>query len=47
VTEMWFPGAHADIGDGYRYDGLSDIILEFMTEEIKRRQLDLTVLEPN
>lgn len=47
VTEIWFPGAHADIGGGYRYDGLSDTTLEFMTEEIKRRQLGLTVLEPN
>jgi hypothetical protein len=28
VEEVWLAGAHADIGGGYRYDGLADISLK-------------------
>lgn len=41
VTEVWFAGAHSDIGGGFRYDGLSDVTLQFMLEELKRRALGL------
>ena len=41
VTEVWFPGAHSDIGGGYRLDGLSDLTLQFMLDEIQRRKLGL------
>ncbi|MEO5328553.1 MAG: DUF2235 domain-containing protein [Magnetococcus sp. THC-1_WYH] len=44
VTEIWFPGAHSDIGGGYYWDGLSDIALQFMIDEIGRRNLGLKVL---
>ncbi|MCR9247692.1 MAG: DUF2235 domain-containing protein [bacterium] len=44
VTEVWLPGAHSDIGGGYRQDGLSDIALQFMLDEIERRGLGLAVL---
>ena len=37
VTEIWFPGAHSDIGGGFWRDGLSDIALEFMIGQIRKR----------
>lgn len=37
VTEVWFPGAHSDVGGGFWRDGLSDIALRFMINEIKKR----------
>lgn len=41
VTEIWFAGAHSDIGGGYRYDGLANITLHFLIEEFTRRNLGL------
>ncbi len=29
VLELWFAGAHSDVGGGYFHDGLSDIALDF------------------
>lgn len=29
VHEIWFAGAHSDVGGGYFYDGLADITLKF------------------
>ncbi|WP_045855646.1 phospholipase effector Tle1 domain-containing protein [Teredinibacter purpureus] len=29
VTEIWFAGAHSDVGGGYNFDGLSDGTLRF------------------
>lgn len=46
VTELWFAGAHSDVGGGYRYDGLSDTALECMLHELKRRNLGLQILTP-
>ena len=46
VTEIWFPGVHADVGGGFRYDGLSDNTLQFMLDEITRRNLGLKVVPP-
>jgi hypothetical protein len=46
VTEIWFSGTHADIGGGRQVDGLSDITLQFMLNEIIRRDLGLQVLTP-
>ena len=36
VLEIWFAGAHSDIGGGYQKDGLSDVVLEFAMEQIKK-----------
>ena len=47
VTEVWFAGAHSDVGGGYRRDGLSDICLRFLLDEIDRRDLGLKKLAPN
>ena len=33
ITEIWFPGAHSDVGGGYWSDGLSDIALQYMIEQ--------------
>jgi len=44
VTEVWFAGSHSDIGGGYWYDGLSDICLQFMIDNITD---ELTVLAAN
>ena len=36
ILEVWFPGAHSDVGGGYWLDGLSDIALQFMIAECKK-----------
>ena len=46
VTEVWFSGAHSDVGGGNRRDGLSDIALEFMVSELGRRKLGLKITHP-
>ena len=46
VTEVWFPGAHSDVGGGFWYDGLSDTTLQFMLEHIKRKALGVTLHKP-
>ncbi len=33
ITEIWFPGAHSDVGGGFWCDGLSDIALGYMIEQ--------------
>ena len=46
VMEIWFSGAHSDVGGGNRRDGLSDITLEFMVSELGRRNLGLKIVHP-
>ncbi|WP_083494301.1 phospholipase effector Tle1 domain-containing protein [Colwellia sp. MT41] len=41
VKEVWFAGSHSDIGGGYWFDGLADICLQFMLDNIAKQ---LTVL---
>lgn len=36
VSEVWFAGAHSDVGGGYWIDGLSDLALEFMIGSCRR-----------
>jgi uncharacterized protein (DUF2235 family) len=33
VTQVWFPGVHADVGGGYKETGLSDATLKWMIGE--------------
>ena len=33
IKQVWFAGAHADVGGGYEDTGLSDIALQWMIEE--------------
>ena len=35
VEQVWFAGTHANIGGGYRDQGLSDITLQWMIEKAK------------
>jgi len=46
VTEVWFPGAHSDIGGGFALRGLSDITLRFIVDEMRKRDIGLTILDP-
>ncbi len=46
VTEIWFSGAHSNVGGGNRRDGLSDVTLEFMVSELGRRGLGLNIVHP-
>jgi glutathione S-transferase len=34
IRQVWFAGAHADVGGGYENHGLSDIALEWMVQEV-------------
>ena len=36
VKQVWFEGAHSDVGGGYAYSGLSDTALEWMVREAKQ-----------
>ena len=47
VTEVWFSGAHSDVGGSYRRDGLSDNALRFMLDELDRRKTGLVKLAPS
>lgn len=45
VTEIWFAGAHSDVGGGFWYDGLSDVALDFIINEFSQRQLGVHVID--
>ncbi|MEP5764362.1 MAG: DUF2235 domain-containing protein [Halieaceae bacterium] len=47
VTEVWFAGAHSDVGGGLRRDGLSDNALRYMLDELARRKTGLVTLAPS
>lgn len=34
LKQVWFPGAHSDVGGGYQESGLSDLVLFWMIEEM-------------
>lgn len=46
VTEVWFTGAHSDVGGGYQYDGLSDLVLQFMLDFIDEHDVGLKKRAP-
>ncbi|MDH5444440.1 MAG: DUF2235 domain-containing protein [Gammaproteobacteria bacterium] len=46
VTEVWFPGAHSDVGGGFAKRGLSDSALRFIVDEMQKREIGLTILSP-
>lgn len=39
VKQIWFPGAHSDVGGGYREIGLSDGSLDWMIQEAESHEL--------
>lgn len=48
ILEVWFPGAHGDIGGGFWYSGLADLALHFMVQEITKHCQDKVILlDPN
>ena len=47
VEQVWFPGAHADVGGGYKQDKLSMAPLEWMCGEASSKGLNLSGLSGN
>jgi uncharacterized protein (DUF2235 family) len=47
VRQMWFPGAHADVGGGYSDDKLAAAPLEWMFTEAAFKGLNLSGLQAN
>lgn len=41
VEQVWFTGAHCDVGGGYSRTGLSDLALQWMAERLKTAGLDI------
>lgn len=39
ITQVWFPGVHANVGGGYPDDGLAHVALHWMMEEAKQAGL--------
>jgi hypothetical protein len=39
LTQIWFPGVHANIGGGYPDDGLSNVTLRWMAEAARKKGL--------
>ncbi|GAA61329.1 hypothetical protein P20652_3206 [Pseudoalteromonas sp. BSi20652] len=44
ITELWFAGAHSDIGGGYYRDGLADICLRYALEWLIEQPLTISLL---
>ncbi len=44
VTEVWFAGAHSDVGGGYFHDGLSDTSLRFFLDWFEDLNLGIKLL---
>ena len=43
ILEVWFTGAHSDVGGGYYRDGLSDITFRFMLNWLEDLPIKLTL----
>lgn len=46
ITELWFAGAHSDVGGGYYRDGLSDISLTHLIEWIIYQVKEYNLIDP-
>lgn len=46
VSEVWFPGAHSDVGGGFAHRGLSDVALKYMVDEVHHQNSELMILSP-
>lgn len=44
VRQVWFAGAHADVGGGYERGGLSDVALEWMIGEVNALDAGLRLI---
>lgn len=47
IHELWFAGAHSDVGGGYYYDGLADISLRYMLNWIEDLDWQVNVIPPS
>lgn len=48
VVEVWFPGAHSDVGGGYNFDSLSDSSLRFFLDWFEdQKELNITFKSSN
>lgn len=46
VHELWFAGAHSDVGGGYYFDGLADTTLRYMLGWIGDLEWDVKLISP-
>jgi hypothetical protein len=46
IREIWFAGAHSDVGGGFYYDGLADISLRYMLNWIDELEWAIDVISP-
>lgn len=46
IHELWFAGAHSDIGGGYYYDGLADITFRYMLNWMDELDWQINILSP-
>ncbi|MBO1256896.1 DUF2235 domain-containing protein [Alteromonas sp. 5E99-2] len=46
IVELWFAGAHSDVGGGYYRDGLSDISLTYLIEWIAFQVKSHNLIDP-
>ena len=47
ILEVWFPGVHSDVGGGFWFDGLSDITLQFMLDQVRQRFPTTKIADPS
>lgn len=47
IHELWFAGAHSDVGGGYYYDGLADISFRYMLNWIEDLDWQVNVIPPS
>lgn len=47
VQEVWFAGAHSDVGGGYYFDGLADVAFRFMLNWIEELQWSIAIQSPS
>ncbi len=47
ITELWFAGAHSDVGGGYYRDGLSNISLTYLIEWVANQVKQHGLIDPN
>jgi hypothetical protein len=47
VTEIWFTGAHSDVGGGYYFDGLADSCFRFMLNWIDELDWPIAMKSPS
>jgi hypothetical protein len=47
VEEIWFSGAHSDVGGGYYFDGLADVVFRYMLNWVEALDWQVAILSPS